>query len=137
MQARDVMTPDPVVCPPSTRLTDAATLMRDRDIGDVLVGDGGRLAGIVTDRDLVVRGLASGDGAMTMTIGDICSGDVHAVPVDCAVEDVLRVMTDRGVRRVPVVDGGRPVGIISIGDLAQDRDPQSVLGQISSAPPQE
>ena len=136
MQARDVMTPDPVVCPPSTRLSEAAALMRDRDIGDVLVGEDDRLAGIVTDRDLVVRGLANGDAVTSMTIGDLCTSDVQTVSADASVDEVVQMMAERALRRVPVLEGDRPVGIISIGDLAQDRDPDSALGQISSAPPQ-
>ena len=136
MQARDVMTPDPIVCPPSTRLSEAASLMRDRDVGDVLVGEGDRLAGIVTDRDLVVRGLASGDRVTSMTIGDLCTSDVQTVSADASVDEVVRMMAEQALRRVPVLDGERPVGIISIGDLAQDRDPDSALGQISAAPPQ-
>jgi CBS domain-containing protein len=137
MQVRDVMTADPVVCEPTTSLADAAALMRDRDIGDVLVGQDGRVDGIVTDRDMVIRGVASGGNVSSMTLGEICSSDVTCVQADADVNDVVRMMSEQALRRVPVMDGDRAIGIVSIGDLAVERDPQSALGRISSAPPQD
>lgn len=113
---------------------DAARRMRDADIGDVLVTDGGKLRGIVTDRDLVVRCMAeqaSGD----IRIGELCSTDLVTVSPDDQVEDAVKLMSDRAIRRLPVVDGGNPVGILSLGDLALERDRQSALGSISAAPP--
>jgi CBS domain-containing protein len=83
----------------------------------------------------VVRGLASGD-VQGLTLADVCSNDVTTVTIDTPASEVVRLMTDRAVRRVPVVEGdGRPVGIVSLGDLAAQLDEQSALGQISSAPP--
>lgn len=136
MDITDVMTSNPTTCTTSTSLVDAARAMRDEAIGDVLVCDEDqRLVGIVTDRDLVVRGFAS-PGSAAMTLADICSGDLTTVTVDAEPRDVIRLMSDRAIRRVPVCDGDqRPVGIVSLGDLAARLDEQSVLGQISSAPP--
>lgn len=135
MKTADVMTSNPTTCPTTTTLTDAARMMRDEAIGDVLVcDDHERLIGIVTDRDLVVRGLANGDVA-GLTLGDICTNEVTTVSADTPTDEVVRLMADKAVRRMPVVEDGKPVGIVSLGDLAATLDEQSALGQISSAPP--
>ena len=136
MNIAELMTPEPTSCPPSASLADAARIMRDEAIGDVLVCDDGRLVGIVTDRDLVIRGLASGS-VDSMSLADVCTGEVTAVEQDADVAQVAQLMQERSLRRVPVVDGERPVGIVSLGDLAAALDEGSVLGQISTAPPDE
>ena len=132
---RDVMTTDLVTLPPSTTLVDAAKAMVDRSIGDVLVADNGEIRGVVTDRDIVVRGVAEGCDNTTTTLEDVCSADLLAVAPSDSVEDAARVMADNAIRRLPVVDNGQAVGIVSIGDLAIAREPDSALGDISSAPP--
>lgn len=135
MKVRDVMTPEPLCCSPGTSLFEAARIMRDHDIGDVLVVEpADALIGIVTDRDLVVRGLA-GEDVAALTLGDLCSSNVRTVEADATVDDVVRLMSEQALRRIPVVEGQRPIGIVSLGDLAVERDPGSVLGQISVAPP--
>jgi CBS domain-containing protein len=133
---RDVMTPDPIVLDASASVRDAARAMRTRDVGDVLVRSAGKLCGIVTDRDIVVRAIAedAGDPAST-PIGDICTEDVECLGPDDDADDAVRLMRDRAIRRVPVVENGQPVGIVSIGDLAVRRDRESALGEISAAPP--
>lgn len=132
---QDVMTTELVMCPATTTIADAARLMRDRDIGDVLVtGDGDRLAGIVTDRDLVVRCLADGASADS-SIERACSSDLASVTKDSSIDDAIRLMRERSLRRLPVVDEGRAVGIVTLGDLAVERDPNSALGDISAAAP--
>jgi len=132
---QEVMTTDLVTCPTTTTIADAARLMRDRDIGDVLVTrDGGQLAGIVTDRDLVVRCVADG-AAGDATIEQACSSDLTTMSPDSSIDDAVRVMRERSLRRVPVVRDGRPVGIVTLGDLAIERDPNSALGDISAAAP--
>ena len=131
---KDAMTTKPVSLPASSTVADAAQQMRDLDIGDVLIEEGGRLAGIVTDRDLVVRAVAEGR-APTTTLGDIVSSEVVCItPTDTA-DDAIRIMREHALRRVPVIENGKPVGIVSLGDLAGERDPRSVLGEISTAPP--
>jgi CBS domain-containing protein len=128
----DVMTNEPVSCPSSASVQDVARLMRDRGIGDVLVTDGGKLKGIVTDRDIVVRCLAEG-AVSGATVADACSKDLTVVEPGMRIADAAQLMAQLAVRRLPVVDNGRPVGIVSLGDLAVERDPESVLGQISAA----
>lgn len=132
---RDVMTTDPVCLPATTTLRDAAETMRDEDIGDVLVEDNGKLCGVVTDRDIVVRAIAEGRDTTTTKLGDVCTRDVITIEPDTKVSDAVRLMSDKAVRRLPVIEGGRPVGMVSIGDLAMERDPDSALADISAAPP--
>lgn len=132
---QDVMTTDLATCPSDTSLVEAAKIMRDRDVGDVLVTEQGRLRGIVTDRDLVVRCLADGKDPSQARLGDACSTDVVTATPSMSVDDAAQLMAENAIRRVPVVDGDRPVGIVSLGDLAVERDPASVLGDISAAPP--
>ena len=131
----DVMTSSPTCLPLSATLAEAARCMRDDSIGDVLVVDeGDQLRGLVTDRDIVVRGMASGLDSSS-PIAEVCSPDPVTVSPDAPVEEAIKLMSQQAIRRIPVVDGGRAVGIVAIGDLAQERDPKSVLADISSAAP--
>jgi CBS domain-containing protein len=131
----DVMTPDPIVVERGTRVDEVARLMRDRDIGDVLVtDDGGRLCGIATDRDLVVRYLAEPRSEMS-SINEFCSNELVTVEPSTTETEAAQLMRDRALRRLPVVENGAPVGIVTIGDLAVDMAPKSVLAGISQAPP--
>ena len=132
--ARDVMTPAPLSVDAATSVSETAQLMRDHAIGDVLVTRDDALLGIVTDRDIVVRVLAAGLDPRATPIDAACSGDLVVARVDDGVADVIRVLRDRAIRRVPVMDDVRAVGIISLGDLARQLDPQSVLAAISAAP---
>ena len=134
MELREVMTPNPTVCSADTSAAQAAQMMRDQGIGDVLVQHDGSL-GIVTDRDIVTRAVAAGRDPKQVTVGDICTRNVETVSPDMSVDDVIRLMSDKAVRRVPVVDAGKPVGIVALGDLAVDRDRRSLLADISAAPP--
>lgn len=134
MTARDVMTPDPVNVPAGATLTEAARLMRDEAIGDVLVTRDGELLGIVTDRDMVVRAIADGLDPQSTPVEHCLSSDLVVVDAADEVGDVISVVRDRAIRRVPVTEDGRLVGIISLGDLARQRDPESALADISAAP---
>ena len=133
---REVMTPQPMYVKESASLIEAARAMRDHDIGDLIVVRGGDILGMITDRDLVIRGLAEGKDPKTMTVGEICSTDVVTVEPDATVDKVIELMREKAVRRIPVVDDGKPVGILSLGDLAMRKDKDSVLSDISEAPPQ-
>lgn len=135
MELRDVMTPNPTICRSDTTARDAAELMRDQDIGDVLVQDDGGSLGIVTDRDIVTRAIAAGRNPAEVRLAEICTPNVKTVTVDTPVDEVIRAMSDTAVRRIPVCEGTTPVGIVALGDLARDRDPSSLLGDISAAPP--
>ena len=107
--------------------------MRDENIGAVVVEEDGKFCGIVTDRDIVVRALASGhDGKADL--GSVCSKEITALSVEHTDEDAVELMRAKSIRRLPVMENGRVVGIVSLGDLAIERDPRSVLAGISSAP---
>jgi CBS domain-containing protein len=131
----DVMTADPKVVPYDTPVVEVAQLMRNLDVGDVLVADGDQIYGIVTDRDITLRSTAAGQDPTAVSIGEICSRDVISVAPNDDVAEAVQLMQSKAVRRLPVVEGGRPVGIVSLGDLAVERDPRSALGKISAAPP--
>ena len=131
---RDVMTPMPVTLPPSASVIEAAQVMRDEGIGDVLVVDGDRLAGLVTDRDLVIRCLAQSPDLSQSTIEQVCTAEVACLSPDALVEDAVQLMREQAIRRVPVVEDGRPIGIVSLGDLAIEREPHSPRADISAAP---
>jgi CBS domain-containing protein len=134
-KVREVMTGNPVVLPKDASIVEAARLMRDHDIGDVIVVDGERAEGIVTDRDIVVRGVAQGTAPDAVKVEDVLSSGLAAVAPDDSVERAIALMREKAIRRVPVVDSGKPVGVVSIGDLAVERDADSALADISEEPP--
>ncbi|MGK5742399.1 CBS domain-containing protein [Micromonospora sp. URMC 103] len=116
-------------------LTAAAQEMRDSAIGDVVVTDGGNVVGIVTDRDITVRAVAENMDPASTRLNQITTKDVVTVsPHDDAVS-AADLMRTYAVRRLPVVDDGRLVGLVSMGDLAVEREPQSVLADISADDP--
>ncbi len=132
---KDLMTPNPLTVSMDTPLVDAAKAMRERDIGDVIVTDGSsQVCGIVTDRDIVVRAIAAGRDPTATTVGDICSADLVTLSPDADVQQAVTLMRERALRRLPVVENGQAVGIVSIGDLAMERDSNSALADISPAP---
>jgi CBS domain-containing protein len=132
---RDVMSTKPRCLASSATLAEAARIMRQDDIGDVLVEDNGRMCGIVTDRDIVVRGIAAGKNPSETTLKDVVSANLLSLEPDDTIDEAVRLMRERAVRRIPVMEAGKPVGIVSLGDLAIERDEKSVLGQVSAAPP--
>jgi CBS domain-containing protein len=134
-KVRDVMTPNPITLPASATAVDAAMAMRNDDVGDVIVLENGRILGIVTDRDIVVRGLAVGRHPAQTTLGEICSRDLTLVSPMDEVASAIALMREKAIRRLPVIENNRPVGIVSLGDLAIERDPRSALGHISAAEP--
>jgi CBS domain-containing protein len=130
-----IMTTNPRTVSVDDTVKDAAVVMRDSDIGDVIVIEGGQVTGILTDRDIVVRAVAEGREADSTSVSDICTTGIAAMEPDASVDDAVRKMRDEDIRRLPVVKNGRPVGIISLGDLAVDREPDSTLADISAAAP--
>ena len=128
----ELMSRDPITCPPDAEIRAAAQLMRDRDTGDVVVVADGEVRGIVTDRDITVRAVADGRGPDT-PLSAVLSGQVVTVAPGDRVEKVVDLMREHAVRRIPVVEGGRLAGVISIGDLAIERDSHSALADISAA----
>jgi CBS domain-containing protein len=137
VKVRDVMTGIPVVLRPEQTVTDAACAMRDFAVGCVLVAGGQRLHGLITDRDIVVRAIAEARDPDTLPLSDVCSRDVAVVAPTDDLDDAVKIMRSRAVRRLPVVEDDRAVGIVSLGDLAlePDGDTASALADISAAPP--
>ncbi|ORT54840.1 CBS domain-containing protein [Streptomyces sp. CB03238] len=132
---RDVMTPGVATVRPDASLVEAAQLMRAQDIGDVLVADGDRLVGVVTDRDIALRAVADGADPLTVDAVSVCTPDPVCVSPDDEVAAAVDLMRRHAVRRLPVVEDGRPLGMVSIGDLAVSQDPHSALADISRAEP--
>jgi CBS domain-containing protein len=131
---REAMSAEPVCLSSNTTLIDAAKQMREYDIGDLLVTEQDQLRGVLTDRDIVIRGLAAGKEPTTTTVGEIASNRPITVAPDDPISRAVDLMRQHAVRRLPVCENGRPVGIISIGDLALERDRSSALADISAAP---
>ncbi len=131
----EVMTHDPRSVPADATLTDVARQMRDADVGAIVVEREGAIAGIVTDRDIVVRAIADGRDPASTQVGDVDSGSVVSVSPDQSLEDARRLMREHDVRRIVVEQGGRAVGIHSLGDLAVDGDADAELTDISAASP--
>jgi signal-transduction protein with cAMP-binding, CBS, and nucleotidyltransferase domain len=133
---RDVMSMDPITVPAEAGIATAARAMKESDIGDVLVlDDKDQVCGIVTDRDIVVRVVAEGLDPSETKLGDICTRDLESVSPQNSVDDAVRLMSQKAIRRLPVIEDGKPVGIVSLGDLAITQDPDSGLADISEAPP--
>jgi CBS domain-containing protein len=132
---RDAMTESPTTVEASATVREAAELMASEDIGNVLVVENGKVQGIVTDRDIVVRAIAKGSDPGDTSVREIATTDLATLSPDDSVEDAIRLMEEKDVRRLPVVDGDEPVGIVTLGDLAKAKDQDSALADISSAQP--
>ena len=117
MNIREVMTPNPRTVSPNDSIQNAACIMRDEDAGAVPVVDNGRAVGIVTDRDIVVRAVAEG-GQLNRPVRDIVTGSLVAATPDMSTREAAELMSEHQIRRLPVVENDRLVGIVSIGDLA-------------------
>ena len=122
MNVREIMTTEITRATPDNTLGDIATTMRDEDIGAVPVVDDGELIGIVTDRDIVVRAIADGKDPSTTKVEEVLSEDTESVEPDSDVADAADLMASRQIRRLPVVEGGRLVGMVSLGDIAVKHD---------------
>jgi CBS domain-containing protein len=132
----DVMTAAPQSLPLDATLFEAARVMRDEGIGDVLVTFAGRLCGVVTDRDIVVRAVAESRDTALTPLGDVCTAELTTVRPEDDTGTAARLMCEQAVRRLPVVDDDQhPIGIISIGDLALANGEVGPLPEISKAPP--
>ncbi len=128
-QIRDVMTTNPTTVERSTNVLEAAKTMAGEDVGPLPVTDGGRLVGIVTDRDIVTRVLAEERDPQSTTVGDICSSDLITVTPEDDLDQALRKMASAQVRRLPVVEGDRIIGIVAQADVARQA-PEQQTGEI-------
>jgi CBS domain-containing protein len=120
MQICDVMTRDVECAEPDDTIARAAERMREMNIGSLPVcGDEGKLVGIVTDRDIIIRAIADGSDPLTVHVGDVMTSDIVYCFEDQPISDAIRLMEDEQIRRLAVLDRDRRlVGIVSVGDLA-------------------
>src|SRR3954451_18717519 len=112
---RDVMTSDPKTVAADATVQDVAQIMDKEDIGNVLVVENGEVQGIVTDRDIVVRVIAKGNGT-DASVREACTTDLETLEPDASIEDAVQKMEQANVPRLPVVEDGKPLGVISLGD---------------------
>jgi CBS domain-containing protein len=139
-KARDVMSSDCTCVGENETLLDAAKMLADMDVGALpICGEDDRLKGMLTDRDIVVKALAQGKDPASTKAGELGQGDAKTVTIgaDDSIDEALRTMIDHKVRRLPVIDGKRLVGIISQADVATNVDEQKVgdlVEAISVAP---
>lgn len=117
MQIRDVMTPNPRCVSPDDTIQNAARIMRDEDTGVVPVVQDGRAVGLVTDRDIVVRAVAE-DGQLNRPVREIVTSELVSATPDMSTREAAELMGEHQVRRLPVLEGERLVGIVSLGDIA-------------------
>ncbi len=131
MQVHEVMTPGAEFTHPNSTLQEAAQMMRDLDVGPLPVcGENDRLVGMITDRDIVVRAIAEGRDAKTVRVKDVMSPDILYCFEDEGVEEAARLMRDRQVRRLVVLNRDkRLTGIVSLGDLATKTRDKALSGE--------
>jgi CBS domain-containing protein len=132
---QDFMTADPITIDAKAPISEAASKMREADVGSLIVMQGDEVSGVVTDRDITIRAVADGKDPNTFPVGEVSSKEVATVSPRDKVAMVIDLMEKIAVRRLPVVDNHKPVGIVSLGDLAVQKYPESTLAQISAAPP--
>lgn len=129
------MTANPLTIRTDATVSEAAECMAQADVGPIpVVTAEGALNGMLTDRDIVVRVVAAHKDPETCRVGEVATEDIASLSPDASVEEAIELMRTRALRRVPVVDNERVIGIVSIGDLALERDPDSALADISGAP---
>jgi len=129
-----IMTRHPVLLRDDATVAEAARMMRDHDIGDVLVTRYDKMAGLVTDRDITIRAVAAGLDPQTTPLVAILSPDPVCVAPSDEPAYALALMRSHALRRLPVCDGDRVVGIVSLGDLTGATDTAGALAEISTAP---
>lgn len=133
---RDVMTTNPYTLDETSTVGVAAKGMREHNIGAVLVTDAeGALTGIITDRDIVVNGLAEGYGAETELAALLEPGELAVIAPGDDLAGAVAEMKREAVKRIPVVDGGSPVGIVSLGDIAIESDVDEIVERLAASPP--
>src|SRR4051812_15196698 len=129
MKVRDVMTSDVVTASPDTTLEEIATMMKSGDTGAIPVVEEGELLGIITDRDIVIRCVAQGKDPSEVTADDILSEALEVVGPDADAAEALDIMGRTQIRRLPVVDNGELIGMVSIGDLAVKQGDEQETGE--------
>ena len=131
MKIKDVMTTSVECVRPETTLQEAAAKMRSLNVGSLPVCEGDRPIGIVTDRDIVIRAIAEGRDPRTARVPEVMTADLVSVLETADVKDAARLMKDRQIRRIVVIDPSkRVVGIVSLGDIAVDGHDDKMSGDV-------
>jgi CBS domain-containing protein len=126
MKVKELMTSDPATVGPDDPVAQAATLMREEDCGAIPVVRDGKLIGIVTDRDITVRAVAEGRDPKKTKVSEVMSADPVTVTPTTDIDEARRVMAEFQVRRLPVVDDGRLLGIVVTAQLARRESTEEV-----------
>ncbi|MFE1245961.1 CBS domain-containing protein [Fictibacillus sp. NPDC058756] len=126
MELRDIMTSDIETCEPNTKITKVAGLMKSLGVGSIPVSENGELKGIVSDRDIVIRCVA--DGNIEGTVSDVMTLDPVTGTPDMTIDEAKNLMSEYQIRRLPVLDNGNVVGIVSLGDLAVKHEDNDKAG---------
>jgi CBS domain-containing protein len=134
---RDIMSPAPACMAPADTVSAAAKAMKERGVGTVLVLTDGQLSGLLTDRDITVRVLAENRDPQTTRIDEICSTDVAVLGPEDNMDQAARLVREHVVRRIPVLQDGIPVGVVSIGDLALEKAQRSPAPRLPAQTPDE
>jgi CBS domain-containing protein len=131
MKIGEILTSSPEVISPNARICEAARIMRERDIGMLPVCDGERLVGSITDRDLAIRAVAEGCDALATKVSDVMTPEVFYCFDDSDVEEAARLMEEKQIRRLPVLNRNkRLIGILSLGDLALRSENASLTEEV-------
>lgn len=118
MKVRDVMTKSVATIRPDATIKEAASIMQQHNVGSIPVVDTNGLVGIVTDRDIVVRNIAAGQDPQSTPVKNVMTSQVTTVTPDEDVHNISQMMSTRQIRRVPVVENQKLVGMVSLGDIA-------------------
>src|SRR5256885_11288101 len=130
MKVNEIMTRDPKTAQLDSTLEEVAVLMKDENVGAIpIVNEDEELVGIITDRDIVVRCVAEGKEASDTTVEDVLSEDLTTVEPDSDVEKAARLMAQKQIRRLPVVEDGELIGMVSIGDISVKHEDDETVGE--------
>ena len=131
MKVNEIMTRDPKTAQLDSTLEEIAALMKDEDVGAIpIVDDDDELVGIVTDRDIVVRCVAEGKEASDTTVEDILTEELTTIEPDADVQQAARLMAEKQIRRLPVVQDGDLIGMVSIGDISVKHEDDETAGEL-------
>lgn len=134
MKVRDIMTKDVEWIGPETTLTEAADRMRSLNVGYLPVFANGRMTGVLTDRDIVIRAVADGVDTDDATVREVMSNDPTCCYEEDAIADAAHVMEQKKVRRLPVLDRDQKlVGVVSLGDFPRQRESRDLSGEVLEA----
>ena len=135
MKVRDIMTKNVAYVNPASTITEAAQLMQKHNVGSIPVCDQSGVIGIVTDRDIIVRNIAHGNNPQSTPVKDVMTSNVTTATPEMDINDVSKIMAHNQIRRLPVVDNNRLVGMLALGDMASstrfDIEASEALSEIS------